>query len=323
MSKESKKWSIVATYIILEKYSNPERPLYQKKINEYMQEMFGKKVDRKTIGDSINVLINDCKVNIGTKNGKGFYIAKRTFTDDEIRYLIDAVLSSNMIDADMSKTLVKKLIYINGPGTSLDNLKVEKGNSTLLSDRRPVFDNIRIICQAINKKCRIEYSLLSYDINGNLKQSGDKKYIRTPHFLIADQGNYSLACSKGDEEYLYFQRLDMMGDIRLVKTIKSNSKTELKSFDAMTDESYKKNISVKALLLDEDFLSTIYEIFKNDAKAIREKGRLIVTMRGDRTMLTKFILANISSMTILGPAPFKKEILNTLKFAINRHIINA
>ena len=123
---EPKKLAPLRILQILYKYSDFDHPLWQEEIQRYLLRDYGIELERKAIGRDVS-LLTAAGFDIDFIPKCGCYLASRIFDDDELRFLIDAVLSSD-IPKDRAQTLVKKLCglsskYFRYPATSKEQKK--------------------------------------------------------------------------------------------------------------------------------------------------------------------------------------------------------
>ena len=123
---ESKKLAPLRILQILYKYSDFDHPLWQEEIQRYLLRDYGIELERKAIGRDVS-LLTAAGFDIDVIPKCGCYLVTRVFDDDELRVLIDAVLSSD-IPKDRAQTLVKKLCglsskYFRCPATSKEQKK--------------------------------------------------------------------------------------------------------------------------------------------------------------------------------------------------------
>ena len=96
---------------ILEEYSDEDHPLTSTQIIDYLNRDFGIQAVRNTIRSNLAEL-KSVYPNISTfeDNGKGAFLEKdQKFEDDEIRILIDSVLTSGYVPEKQAGDLVRKL----------------------------------------------------------------------------------------------------------------------------------------------------------------------------------------------------------------------
>ena len=101
---------VILLYIldILKEYSDKNHLLTQKEILEKLKIIYNVDVDRKMIAYNIDTLI-DYGYDIIKGSKGGYYLNERDFDENEIRFLVDAIYSSNIIPSNNAKDLIKKL----------------------------------------------------------------------------------------------------------------------------------------------------------------------------------------------------------------------
>lgn len=88
---QTKKFLILFILKVLETESDPRNPMSQTVLAEYISQKYP--CDRKTVGRNIKCL-KEAGIPI-VKTSKGYYLDKKRFTVDEIKFVKDAVLQSN------------------------------------------------------------------------------------------------------------------------------------------------------------------------------------------------------------------------------------
>ncbi len=105
---ETKKHLIILILKILETESDSEHPITQMKIANIISDIYP--CDRKTVGRNIGFLIG-----VGypiIKTTKGFYLDKKKFTVDEVKFVLKAVLDSPDKTAKEKVDIAKRLLDI-------------------------------------------------------------------------------------------------------------------------------------------------------------------------------------------------------------------
>ncbi len=104
----SKKHLIILILRILETDSDRENPITQTKIAEDISKQYP--CDRKTVGRNIKFLINTGFPIV--KTSKGFYMSNKTFTKDEVAFVLELVRHSELNEEakiDLCDRLLKSL----------------------------------------------------------------------------------------------------------------------------------------------------------------------------------------------------------------------
>ena len=173
---QPKKMIIMNILDILEKYTDEDHRLNQKDICEILNDEYMMKLDRKTVKKNLMNLI-DSGYNIEysesvrkTKNKNGsieesivlsdFYL-NRSFTDGELRLLIDSLLFSKHIPYSQCKELVEKLeglssVYFKSRLKHIMTFPEDK------TDNKQLFYHIELLDEAISKKRQVSFKYLEY-----------------------------------------------------------------------------------------------------------------------------------------------------------------
>ncbi|MBQ9145720.1 MAG: WYL domain-containing protein [Clostridia bacterium] len=176
-------------------------------------------IERKTLYSDLEVLVQSgYPIECIKGNPNRYFVRKRTFSEAELRLLMDCVQSANFIDAKKAKELAYKLADLAG-----SNMGEELARNTryMGSGRASgeIWENINLISQSIRRKRRIHFRYFDYDVNKQrvyrtFKNGGDT-YGITPLCLVYNDDNYYvIGYMDGRELYLTF-RLDRMSDVRI------------------------------------------------------------------------------------------------------------
>ena len=103
-SLEAKAMALLRIKEILERYSDYDHHLTQKEIIHYLKQDYGIILERKAVARYLSRL-KESGLEIESDR-KGSYLNVRTFSDTELRILIDGVLSSRFISRRDSKDLI-------------------------------------------------------------------------------------------------------------------------------------------------------------------------------------------------------------------------
>lgn len=236
-SLQPKKLLIMNILDILRKYTDEEHRLSQRDIMEILKNEYDMTADRKSIKRNLMDLIDfGYEINysealrmIPRKNGQleesyilsDFYL-ERTFTDSELRLLIDSLLFSKHIPYSQCKELVGKL-------EKLSNKYFESRVKYIrtLPEGAPknpqLFYTIEILDEAISRGRQVSFHYSQYGTDKKqhlvLNTEGNpKEYLVNPYQMVAANGRYYLVgnCQKYDN-VIHF-RMDRIKDIRVVES---------------------------------------------------------------------------------------------------------
>ena len=230
---QPKKLLIMNILEILQRYTDEDHRLSQREIGEILEREYSVRADRKTIKRNLTDLIDagyDLEYSESIrKNRQGedevlltdWYL-NRTFTDSELRLLIDGLLFSKHIPYSQCRDLVQKL-----EGLSSQYFRSRTGYIRTLPNDQPnnrqLFYTIEILDEAIRKKVQVAFRYLEYRADKRLhlrrNQEGQvREYIINPYQMAAVNGRYYLICNYDKYDNVSNYRLDRITEIRLLNT---------------------------------------------------------------------------------------------------------
>ena len=229
---------------------------YAKTIEEIIEKISKKydvQVDKRTIQRYIKMLKN-CGYNILSeeyKNNnyhqKAYYIKDEiveTFTDAEVRYIIDAIIFSKHINKKNARCIINQFrdLYSNPLVESLKYInEIKPDDENKYINSRDMFLNIEILHDAIRRKQKIKIWFMEYDdIKGKLKKyvkknkTSQETYELYPFFMIPSNDVYFLigyndSAEKGRE--IYTMRIDHIEKIETIGSFTPTIKKKYKEFD--------------------------------------------------------------------------------------------
>ena len=208
---------------ILKSYSDENVSLSIKEIQHHMRKQLGVDVDRRTI----YAYIRDMKalgidVSDYDKSKEGYYINSNCFEASEVRFLADAVLTSNFVTRRRTEAILEKLRTFNSIYQNKDFLKDVYIEDIPKSTNEDVFVSMARISEAIkfSRKIRFNYCEYNYfreleckvDENGNLRE-----FVKSPVYMVLRDKNYYLVCADEDSEVFQYFRIDMMLNVFVIE----------------------------------------------------------------------------------------------------------
>ena len=230
---QPKKLLIMNILEILQRYTDEDHRLSQREIGAILEREYSIRADRKTIKRNLADLIDagyDLEYSESIrKNRQGedevlltdWYL-NRTFTDSELRLLIDGLLFSKHIPYSQCRDLVQKL-----EGLSSQYFRSRTGYIRTLPNDQPnnrqLFYTIEILDEAIRKKVQVAFRYLEYRADKRLHLRRDREgqvreYIINPYQMVAVNGRYYLICNYNKYDNISNYRLDRITEIRLLNT---------------------------------------------------------------------------------------------------------
>lgn len=228
---------------ILHNYSDKNHRLSQKDIIDKLEKEYEMKVDRKTVKRNLKELIYSFngynKKLIGYKSrdrqvknrktGKketidilsGFYM-KHTFTDGELRLLIESLLFNKYIPYDQREKLIGKLEGLSSKyfNSRINHIRAMSDHS---SKNHDLFKNIGKLDQAINNSRQVSFNYNKYTVDKRfqpqLNSDGTvREYIVNPYQMVATNGRYYLLCNYDKYDDFSHYRLDRITNIKILES---------------------------------------------------------------------------------------------------------
>ena len=236
---QPKKLLILNILEILKNHTNPENPITQKKIAEYLEKEYGMVAERKAIkrnltelmeaGYPVRIKTEKARNGINRKTGEAeeniacsdFYY-EHPFSDAELRMLIDSVLFSRSTPKKQGRELIRKLEDLTDK-----SFHYRVNHIASLPENRPenkqLFYTIEILDEAISRKRQVEFTYNGYGtdkkLHPRLDEDGQpKRQIVNPYQMVAANGRYYLICNYDQHENVVYCRLDRITDIMLLDT---------------------------------------------------------------------------------------------------------
>lgn len=185
-------------------------------INDLIAHLASKDIhaERKSIYDDL-LSLQEYGMEIFYKRTKpsGYYVATRDFELSEIKYLVDAVLSSRFLTPEQSGTLIRKLAALSRTHEAalLRRQIVLAGRVKSAAEEN--LKNIDLLHEAIEKNRQITFRYFDWGIDRR-KHFRQGIYTASPYALLWDDENYYLI-AHGERHGLTHYRVDKMESICL------------------------------------------------------------------------------------------------------------
>lgn len=325
----NKKGAIVAILKVLQEYSNEEHFLTQQDIIDYVKKDYGFVLKRRAVSSALKILSDVFEYDINTSDNKrGVALFEREFDKTEIRFLIDAVLSSRSLNTSRAKGLIKKIDSIQSIDDRKDYSEITKTYDGMRSKEVDTFYNIDLILSAIKQNCKITFNYLWYDVNGKQKVSSHiPPFTCSPYFLVNNFGRYYLLCVKDDKEMRSF-RVDYLKDVQLLSE-KRIPMEEAPNFgkDFSVNEYLKDHIYVyggdviecQVELLSKRYLTYIFDWFGKNATAEKKDDKLIATIRSNENAFFYWAMQYSEGIRVLSPQKMVDRIKQEAKNILERY----
>ena len=240
-SREPKKLALLRILEIFQRYSDEDHHLKQEDIIAYLERDYALSLERKAISRNIS-LLKEAGYEISSDRN-GSWLANRDFDPIELRVLIDSVLSSRFLSVERSKAMIEKLCKQNSIYFRSNVKHIHSVNEWNKVENPELFRNIEIICDAIERRKKIQYTLLRYETDKKLHPNTE--IICTPcDIYISGQQYHMLEIrGKGDwnhpeiklPPYAFSQPVWKMSAIRILEENPAIDSAKIEEFGQLPD----------------------------------------------------------------------------------------
>jgi predicted DNA-binding transcriptional regulator YafY len=314
---------VILLYIldILKEYSNKDYLLTQKDIINKLKLIYDISVDRKMIAYNIEILI-DYGYDIVKGSKGGYYLNEREFDESEIKFLVDALFSSNVITSNNAHSIIKKLYSSLSKYDRKDFTYVYKVKDVNRTKNNNVFLNIELINEAIKNNKQIAFNYLQYNQEGKLiKRKDGYKYKVSPYYLINNYGKYYLLSNIEKYSTPSYFRIEHMVEVELIdkkrKDIKDTTLGNNFNISShINDHVYMFSsnvINAKIEILQDWAITYIYDWFSKNSKIITQDNKTYAYIKSDEDAFIYWFLQYQEYFKIIEPLETKEKIINILK----------
>ena len=330
MELYEKNGNILYILNVLKKYSNEEHILSVAEIQMKIEEIYGVKIDSRTIRRNINLLKYKLEYDISTRaeNGKGYYIINDPETDfepGEIRAIIDSFSYANYIAPTVTKSIIEKCknmqnIYEN---EKLKDYQIYSVNSK--TENSEVIKNIEDISNSIYNKHKIKFEYWKYQITNKL----EKKIVNTPTVspfaIIYNKQEFYFIGIKDGQDKFYHYRLDRMKNVTELNediTIKK-TKSQIKDFAESTVEMFGGEKEEIEAICNICLLNTVFDTFGKNItiQKISENNENFKLIVDSNPMGFKmWAMRNIDMVEVISPKTLRNEMREITEKALKKYL---
>ncbi len=322
-SLEPKKLALLRILQILEEYSDYDHPLKQEEICERLDKEYGIVIERKAIGRNLS-LLKEAGYDIESDR-RGSYLAERSFDDEELRMLIDGVLSSKYIMAKHSKDLIEKLCALSNRYFRSHVKNIWSVNEWSKTDNCALFYNIEIIDTAIEQGRQIAFSYNKYGADKKLHKTSNQQV--TPYQMILhNQRYYMIACNEKWKNLGHY-RLDRITEIRLtddpatpLRSIPGHENgIDYREYATSLPYMFTDKPEMVEFLAEPGIVDQVIDWFGANAQIQPWGDRLKVSVKVSPRAMEYWAMQYLNFVEILSPASLRERIAKNLEAARGKY----
>ena len=335
--KQPKKLLIINILNILNKYTDENHKISQSRILDILNREYNMNVNRKSIKPNIMDLI-DAGFDINyteTQRGNNdsvltdFYI-NHTFTDEELRLIIDSLLFSKYIPSGQCRELIEKIsdlssIYFRG---RIKNVKNMPERHII---NKEIFYTISVIDEAIEKNLCVSFCYTYYNTDKKPQKKKnsngeDKVYIVSPYQMVTANGRYYLIANSNNYDNISYYRVDKIAEITCTD-MQAKPLNKIKGCENGLD--LPKHMAEHIYMFSGESLSVIFKVKKSAVNQVLDWfGTEVVFYEETEDEVTAKVVVNPNAMKywalqyadyvrIISPESLVENIKSTLKEALD------
>lgn len=327
MLSNNKKLSPLCILEVLKESSDENHPLKQEQIIQKLYNRFGLELERKSVGATIDSLIDFGFDIVKTKNG--CYLDEREFEKSEISYLVDAVFSSKSIDSTHARKLSQKLSNFLSEYERRRYKYIYKSDQIVRTDQKQLFYTIDILNEAIENSKQVEfnYNRFYFDKEKHEKKK-QKRYIINPYFMINNQGRYYLVCNLDYFDDIANYKVELISNIKILDS-PIKPVTKLKNCENGVDMAeyanqniymfHNKTIDATLKILSGYSAEYVVEWFGKNARFYMKDEVLYADVKVNEQALIYWCLQYGETIKLISPKETREEVVNKIDTLRNNY----
>ena len=326
MNEDTKRSSVIIRILkIITKHTDAEHSITQLDICQLYKNMYNETIDRRTVSKCIDILIEE---GYDIHKGRGLYYDSRGFTNTELRFLIDAVLSNKAINDAGSEELLNKISKVGGDHFDSHRKHIMSVASWNKTTSTQVLQTIDELDNAIENKTplRIDYSKYKMDKKLHVNYT----FTISPYQMVIHNQKYYLICKTDRFEGLSFLRIDRITKIAHPRKEKFIPIEAIKGYENGID--YEVLTSARPYMYSDEpqhikvqctprMVDEIIDWFGMDVLISKKKNSsdYTVIINSSPKAFVYWAIQFGNSVEVLSPAPVREEIINNLKTTAKKY----
>ncbi len=323
-----KKTSIIAILKLLEEKSSQSHPLSYDKIVDLLKQDYDFDFERRAVARNVKFLISFGYDIIIT--ARGAYLNQEEYSDGEIKFMVDSVLSNKYIPKLFSSELINKLLNQTTSELKEHTKYVNAINEWNKTPNNEVFLNIELLDEAIAKNKQVEFDYNAFNMHYELvPKHPDKKSIVSPYRLIVKNQRYYLMSKNMERGSLSYYKIDKITNMKILNKKADDINTLPSFFHGVDDEVLSDALpymfsdvpcKVVVELKDKSMVDVMFDWFGKKVNFIeKSNGHIVATCKSSPLAMKYWALQYIDEAKVISPASLVLDIKNELKRAIENY----
>lgn len=300
---------------ILQEYSDDQHILSAKEIIKELEAKYYLQVDRRAIYAAVSRL-KELEYDISTyhENKKGYYLREREFEPSQIALLTDAIYAFPFVPDKQSQELMEALQKTQSCHQRKHYKHLHAQRACRKTQNPEIFLNIEKLDEAIEKKHKVSFIYLKFDLSQNLVPRREERYVVSPYGMVFCNEHYYLACVMAGEESASLYRIDRMRDIDICEVDADKRHPDLEKEVSAAVYAFMGNPEQITLLCKNHVLDDLIEKFGSDIRVRKEDEEYIrATVTASAEGMKYWALQYLSCVEVLEPEHLRVEIIENLR----------
>ena len=328
-TKDEKSSAILCLLLVLQKHTTPQHPLKNGQLIEILQQEYGISITPNTLRGHL-ARLDELGYSISTyqENGKGVYLepAGPEYEDEEIRVLVDGVLTSRYVTANHARSLIQRLTGLASRNFPKQLSHIHPINDWNHRENQSFFLNLGDLTEAVSQWKFVEFYYCDVSTDGKLVRKRRKKDCVIPLSVVCTHGQYYLIARypKAAADRVFHFRIDRMTDVKKLNlAVPETERTafDLAKYAAEHHFMYGGRIVPVVLRMPVSLAGDVLDHFGQRAR-MRDQGdgtmevHLSATEEGMRFFALQY---GASGCEVLSPPSLREQITRDAKEILKRY----
>ena len=325
---DGQKMKLFALKEILERETDERHSITMEQIISMLKSRYDITAERKSIYSDMAAFRETGFLDITTPQGKerGYSVASRTFELNELKMMIDSIVSSKFLSEATSRELIKKIETL----CSRHEAQTLHRNIVLAnrvkSTNKSIYFNVDSIHQAAVTNKQIQFQYFHYDTKKQRRYlKKGECYIASPFAMIyADDNYYLLAFESGKFKHYRVDKMEAVKVLELIdrEGLEAFQKVDMAAYSKYTFSMFGGGVQPVTMVFQNRFMGTVMDRFGRDVVVMREDERhfrIIVPVAVSQQFFA-WVFGLGKGVRIVAPDSVRKQMKNALEDISARYV---
>lgn len=320
---EDKSSAILCLLLVLQKHTSPQHPLNNGQIIDKLQQEYGISITPNTLRSHLLRLETiGYPISRHQENGKGVYLEPEgsEYVDEEVRVLVDGVLTSRYIPAHHAEDLIQKLTKLGSKDFPKQLRHIHPIDDWDHRDDQSFFLHLGDLTEAVSEGKFVEFYYCDVSTDKKLVHKRNKKDCVIPLSVVCTHGQYYLIARypKAAADKVFHFRIDRMAEVKKLETAvpkKEQISFDLARYTAEHHFMYGGKIVPIVLKMPTSLAGDVLDHFGNRAKMFDQGNEtmevhLFATEEGMRFFALQY---GASGCEVISPHSLREQVKEDVK----------